>query len=56
MKTNVQQQKVVEGLCGGGKRGERMIKGHEGVLGSDGCVHYLACGESQVMGLALRWE
>ena len=29
-----------------------MIKAHEGVLGSDGCVHYLDCGDSQVMGLS----
>lgn len=52
MKTNVQQQKVDEGLCGGGKRGERMIKGHEGVLVSDGCVRYFDCSDSQVMGLS----
>ena len=52
MKTNVQQQKVDEGLCGGGKRGEKMIKGHEGALGSDGCVHYFDCSDSQVMGLS----
>lgn len=30
----------------------RMIKAHEGVLGSDGCVHYLDCGDSQVTRLS----
>lgn len=30
----------------------RMIKAHEGVLGSDGCVHHLDCGDSQVTRLS----
>lgn len=54
MQTNVQQQKVVEGLCGWGQEGlkGRMIKAHEGFWGVMDVFIILTVVDSQVTRLS----